>query len=73
MIRKDQPEDWSKLKVGNLVLASDGPGDGWYEADVVEALPDDRFKLRWYEWPDLPDFVRPVTEIALLHPQHKIG
>jgi hypothetical protein len=26
------PEDWSKLKVGSLVLAADGPLEGWYEA-----------------------------------------
>lgn len=72
-VQRDKPEDWSKIKVGSLVLASDGPGDGWYEADVVEALPEDKFKLRWFEWPDLPDFVRPVTDIALLHPRHQFA
>lgn len=72
-VERDKPEDWSKIKVGSLVLASDGPGDGWYEADVVEVLPDEKFKLRWFQWPDLPDFVRPVTDIALLHPRHQIG
>jgi hypothetical protein len=72
-VQRDKPEDWSKIKVGSLVLASDGPGDGWYEADVVEVLPDDKFKLRWYQWPDLPDFLRPVTDIALLHPRHQFA
>jgi len=72
-VQRDKPEDWSKIKVGSLVLASDGPGDGWYEADVVEVLPEDKFKLRWFEWPDLPDFVRPVTDIALLHPRHQFA
>ena len=71
--QRDKPEDWSKIKVGSLVLASDGEGDGWYEADVVEVLPDEKFKLRWYQWPDLPDFVRPVTDIALLHPRHQFA
>lgn len=33
------PDDWSKIVVGDRVLASDGPGDGWYEADVREVLP----------------------------------
>lgn len=72
-VQRDKPEDWSRIKVGSLVLASDGPGDGWYEADVVEVLPEEKFKLRWYEWPDLPDFVRPVTDIALLHPRHQFA
>lgn len=72
-VQRDKPEDWSKIKVGSLVLASDGPGDGWYEADVVEVLPDEKFKLRWFQWPDLPDFVRPVTDIALLHPRHQFA
>lgn len=72
-VQRDKPEDWSKIKVGSLVLASDGEGDGWYEADVVEVLPEEKFKLRWYEWPDLPDFVRPVTDIALLHPRHQFA
>lgn len=65
-----QPEDWSKLTVGDRVLASDGPGDGWYEADIQEALPDERFRLRWRDWPELDDFTRGVADIALLHPKH---
>lgn len=72
-VQRDKPEDWSKIKVGSLVLASDGPGDGWYEANVVEVLPEEKFKLRWFQWPDLPDFVRPVTDIALLHPRHQFA
>lgn len=64
------PEDWSKLAVGDRVLASDGPGDGWYEADVQEVLPDDKFRLRWRDWPELSDFTRGITDIALLHPRH---
>lgn len=64
------PEDWSKLTVGDRVLASDGPGDGWYEADIQEALPDDTFRLRWRDWPELSDFTRGIADIALLHPRH---
>ncbi|SSC65482.1 unnamed protein product [Ciceribacter selenitireducens ATCC BAA-1503] len=64
------PEDWSKLTVGDRVLASDGPGDGWYEADIQEALPDDQFRLRWRDWPELSNFTRGITDIALLHPRH---
>lgn len=64
------PEDWSKLAVGDRVLASDGPGDGWYEADVREILPDGRFRLQWRDWPEIAPFSRAVTDIALLHPKH---
>lgn len=56
------------IKAGSLVLNSDGPGDGWYEAQVGEVLYEEKFKLRWYQW---PDFVHSVTDIALLHPQHQ--
>lgn len=71
-VQHDFPADWSKIKVGSVVLASEGRDDGWYEADVLEVLPGNRFKLRWHDWPDLPKFERTVTEIALLHPQYKL-
>lgn len=64
------PEDWSKLAVGDRVLASDGPGDGWYEADVREVLPEGKFRLQWRDWPEIAPFSREVTDIALLHPKH---
>lgn len=68
----DLPDDWSKITVGSVVLASEGREDGWYEADVLEAQPNDRYKLRWHDWPDLPTIERAATEIALLHPQYQL-
>jgi hypothetical protein len=65
-----QPEDWSKLMVGDLVLATDDPDDGWYAAQVIEVAAEDRFRLRWRDYADLPDFTRGITDIALLHPKH---
>jgi hypothetical protein len=65
-----QPEDWSKLMVGDLVLATDNPEDGWFAAQVIEVAAEDRFVLRWRDYADLPDFTRSVTDIALLHPKH---
>jgi hypothetical protein len=64
-----QPEDWSKLTVGDLVLAADDPADGWFDAEVLELLADDRLRLRWRDYADLPDFTRGIIEIALLHPK----
>lgn len=66
-----QPEDWSKLLVGDLVLAREGdPEEGWFEAVVIAQGADDRFRLRWRDWPELPEFTRAITDIALLHPKH---
>lgn len=66
-----QPEDWSKLLVGDLVLAQEGdPEEGWFEAIVVAQAAEDRLRLRWRDWPDLPEFTRAITDIALLHPKH---
>lgn len=64
-----QPEDWSKLMVGDLVLAADDPADGWFDAEVLELLADDRLRLRWRDYQDLTDFTRRIVEIALLHPK----
>ncbi|MBP1885731.1 tudor domain-containing protein [Sinorhizobium mexicanum] len=65
-----QPEDWSKLLVGDLVLARETAEEGWFEAIVVELAADGRFRLRWRDWPELPNFTRALTDIALLHPKH---
>lgn len=64
-----KPEDWSKLLAGDLVLASDDPEEGWFEAVVIEATGGDKFRLHWRDFADLPTFTRGITEIALLHPQ----
>ena len=66
------PEDWSKVVVGSLVLASDDPIDGWYEATVTELLPDDVVRLRWRHYLDLPAFNRRREDLALLHPSVKL-
>lgn len=65
-----QPGDWSNLMVGDIVLASEGLDDGWWEAKIEEVLPEEQFRLRWREWPELEDFTRGVVDIALLHPKH---
>ncbi|KQQ78447.1 hypothetical protein ASF70_22740 [Rhizobium sp. Leaf321] len=65
-----QPSDWSKLMVGDIVLASEGLDDGWWEAKIEEILPEDRFRLRWREWPELEEFTRGIVDLGLLHPKH---
>jgi len=65
----DMPKDWGSIKVGSMVLASEGRGEGWYESVVLEAKGNDVFELIWLDWPAEPAFVRHRTRLALLHPR----
>lgn len=65
------PEDWSKLAVGDAVLASEDPLDGWWVCEILEILDNDRFRLRWRDFPGEPNTTKSLTEIALLHAQCK--
>jgi hypothetical protein len=65
------PEDWSKLAIGDVVLATDDPLDGWWACEVLELLDHGRFKLRWRDFPDELTFSKALTELALVHPQCK--
>lgn len=60
--------DWRKIAVGDVVLASDGPSEGWYECKVIEAQADSHYLLQWRDWPEVDPFTRYVTDIGLLHP-----
>lgn len=64
------PEHWSKIEIGNMVLATEGPGEGWFEARVVKIKGDGLYTLRWRDWIDIPEFVRRRVDIALIHPKH---
>lgn len=65
------PVDWSKLAVGDLVLATEDPEEGWWPCEVVAVLDNKQFRLRWRDFPDQDAFIAAVTDIALLHPQCK--
>lgn len=61
------PADWASIKVGSEVLAvDDDPTEGWFEAVVTTAKPNDGFELRWRDYPTLPPFTRPRSKLALL-------
>jgi len=62
------PGSWDTIKSGSLVLATEGHAEGWFESLVVATRADDRFLLRWRDWPELPEFTRRRDELALLHP-----
>lgn len=65
----DLPKDWSAIKVGSVVLASESRDDGWWEAKVLEAKPNDVFVCRWSDYPDLEPFVRHRERLALMFPR----
>lgn len=60
------PPDWSKIKVGSVVLASDRQSDGWWEAIVEAEKPESLLVLRWRQAPDMDPFLRRVDQVALL-------
>ena len=61
------PGGWADIGVGSVVLATTGPDEGWYEAEVIEIL-DDLMKLRWCSWPDDPVIARRFSQVGLLPP-----
>jgi hypothetical protein len=63
-----RPEDWSRIRVGSLVLAREAVDEGWFESIVTEVNSDGACWLRWRDWPDLDPFVRYRSQLALLHP-----
>ncbi len=65
------PEDWSKLAVGDLVLATEDPADGWWACEVLELLDNDQYRLRWRDFPEELPVTKRVTDLALVHPQCK--
>jgi hypothetical protein len=67
------PEDWSKLKVGSIVLASEEPLEGWFEATIIEMKPNGGLRLKWRDYLDLPPFGRTVEQVALIHPNYVEG
>jgi len=64
------PRDWRTIKLGDSVLAQEGPEDGWYAVIVVGA-GGDMLTLRWRDYPKVQTFVRHRSRLALVHPGAK--
>ncbi|MEO5807724.1 hypothetical protein [Devosia sp.] len=62
------PADWSKIIPGSIVLVTEDRAEGWYEAVVVKANPQDMFEVKWLHYPELAHLNRHRTHLALLHP-----
>jgi hypothetical protein len=61
------PRDWSDLSIGHLVLATEGGGEGWWEAIVI-AVESDMVTLRWRDYAKYPKFSQHRSAVALMKP-----
>ena len=64
------PKSWDAVAPGHVVLAQDSIEDGWFEA-VVTQRNSDILKIRWRDYPSVPEFERPITAIALLNSEQR--
>lgn len=65
----DLPADRDAIKVRSLLLATEGDGEGWFEAIVTrQAEADGVLVLIWRDYPDQPSFARHRDQLALLPP-----
>lgn len=74
MVMKEGKAHWPSLKAGDVVLAPDFGEEGyngWWEA-IVRARSETHVTLEWKDYPDLPTFTRPITQITLRHPECKL-
>lgn len=67
------PRDWAGIGIGSAVLACQGPMEGWWEAVVVATKADDRFVLRWRDFPDEPEIARARSDLGLMPPGSREG
>jgi hypothetical protein len=60
------PKDRASIAVGDLVLCTEGPKEGWWEAIVTERNGDD-LVCRFRDYPRLPLFKSSIQAVALMH------
>jgi hypothetical protein len=62
------PQNWESIAAGNLVLADEGPGEGYWQAIVI-SRDGEILTLRYRDFPKVPKFERHVSTIALINPR----
>lgn len=66
-VGEPRPAGHDRIGLGSVVLAHEGPDDGWWEAEVIGANGR-TFSLRWRDYPTQPTILRKADELALLPP-----
>lgn len=66
-VGQPRPGDRTEVGLGSIVLAHEGPDEGWWEAEVIGANGQ-TFSLRWRDYPTQPTILRKPDELALLPP-----
>jgi hypothetical protein len=61
------PRSWDEIDVGHLVLATEDPGEGYWETIVV-ARHNDMLTLKWVGYPKYPQLVCHRSAVGLLKP-----
>ncbi len=61
------PRDRDEIGLGSIVLAHEGPDEGWWEAEVI-GINGTVHSLRWRDYPTQPTILRRADELALLPP-----
>jgi hypothetical protein len=61
------PRTWDEIAPGHLVIASEGPGNGWWDAIVAE-VNGDMLTLHWRDYPWQPNVVQHRSAVALIKP-----
>ncbi|WP_438346657.1 hypothetical protein [Methylorubrum populi] len=64
-VGQPKPRDPAEIGLGSVVLAHEGPDEGWWEAEVI-GINGRVFSLRWRDYPTQPTILRKATELALL-------
>ncbi|MBM2711067.1 hypothetical protein JQK88_07355 [Mesorhizobium caraganae] len=60
---------WARLAVGDMVLASEGPDEGYFEARIMKAKAKGIFTLKFRDYPDAPQIDRSYYQLGLIHPR----
>ena len=66
-VGQPKPRDPTEIGLGSVVLAHEGPDEGWWEAEVI-GINGRVFSLRWRDYPTQPTILRKANELALLPP-----
>jgi hypothetical protein len=62
------PQNWESIAAGNMILIDAGPGEGWWEAIVINR-DDAILTLRYRDYPKVPKFERHISTVALINPR----